>query len=218
MYSTLKRAADIAIITITCPLWAPILLIVWAGVRLTLGAPTLFRQTRVGFQEKPFTMIKFRTMSNKVDSNGTPLPDNQRLSRFGKWLRATSLDELPELFNVLKGEMSLVGPRPLLPEYIPYYTPSQRRRHSVKPGLTGWAQINGRNSISWERKFELDIEYVDNASLAFDLRILMATAWSVLNKQGITHSETETMPKFTITQSSASIGKGDSIQTSEIKN
>ncbi|MGB9792451.1 MAG: sugar transferase [Thermacetogeniaceae bacterium] len=158
--------------------------------------PVLFRQVRPGLHGKPFVIYKFRTMRKAYDEEWRPLPDEQRLTRLGKWLRSTSLDELPELLNVLKGEMSLVGPRPLLMEYLDRYTPEQARRHEVKPGITGWAQVNGRNAISWEEKFRLDVWYVDNWSLWLDLKIILITLWKVLKREGISASGHATMPVF----------------------
>jgi lipopolysaccharide/colanic/teichoic acid biosynthesis glycosyltransferase len=152
---------------------------------------------RPGLHGKPFVMLKFRTMTDQRDANGELLPDDLRLTRFGKWLRSTSLDELPELFNVLKGEMSLVGPRPLLMEYLPRYTPEQARRHEVKPGITGWAQVNGRNALSWEEKFQLDVWYVDHWNLWLDMKILLLTIWKVLKREGISAEGSATMPVFT---------------------
>ncbi len=170
---------------------------VWLVARLQMGAPVLFRQTRPGLAGRPFQMIKFRTMRDAVGPDGQPLPDAERLTRFGKWLRSTSLDELPELWNVLKGEMSLVGPRPLLMEYLPLYSPEQARRHEVRPGLTGWAQVNGRNAISWERKFALDVWYVDHQSLWLDLRIILMTVQKIIRRDGISAEGSVTMEKFT---------------------
>ncbi len=164
-----KRAVDVAGAALALLLFSPLLAAIVVGVRRSVGKPVLFRQTRPGFMGKPFDMIKFRTMRDACDAAGKPLPDDARLTRFGSFLRKSSLDELPELWNVLKGDMSLVGPRPLLMQYLDRYTPEQARRHEVKPGLTGWAQINGRNAISWEKKFELDVWYVDHQSLALDL-------------------------------------------------
>jgi sugar transferase EpsL len=160
-----KRVFDLVLTLASAVVWLPILLIVAMVVRWRLGAPVFFRQQRPGLNGQPFQMIKFRSMTDARGANGELLPDAERLPAFGKWLRATSLDELPELFNVLKGDMSLVGPRPLLMQYLPRYTARQARRHEVRPGITGWAQINGRNAISWEEKFELDVWYVENRSL-----------------------------------------------------
>ncbi|MNG82704.1 putative sugar transferase EpsL [compost metagenome] len=166
-------------------------------VRKKLGAPVLFRQQRPGRDGKPFEMVKFRTMRDAVDVHGNVLPDAQRMTPFGSFLRASSLDELPELWNVLKGEMSLVGPRPLLMEYLPLYSPEQYRRHEVRPGVTGWAQINGRNALSWEDKFKLDIWYVENRSFWLDLKILFLTVKKVVKKDGISGAGEATMSKFT---------------------
>ncbi len=165
-------------------------------VRCSMGPPALFRQMRPGLNGRPFEMVKFRTMKDAIGADGSPLPDAERLTQFGRWLRATSLDELPELWNVLKGEMSLVGPRPLLMEYLPLYSPEQSRRHEVRPGITGWAQVNGRNAVSWERKFELDVWYVDRHSLWLDLRILLITIGRVLNRDGISATGSATASKF----------------------
>lgn len=184
-------AASLALIMLVLPL----LVLAWL-IRRKLGSPVLFCQVRPGLHGKPFTMLKFRTMTNDRDPDGALLPDSQRLTLFGRFLRASSLDELPELWNVLKGEMSLVGPRPLLMEYLPLYTPEQARRHVVRPGITGWAQVNGRNAISWEDKFKLDIWYVDNHSLWLDIKILWLTVKKVLVRDGISASGEATMPKF----------------------
>jgi len=161
-----------------------------------MGYPVIFKQKRPGLNGKTFNFYKFRTMTNEKDENGNLLADKDRLTSFGKFLRKTSLDELPSLWNVLKGDMSLVGPRPLLMEYLPLYSDKQMRRHEVKPGITGWAQINGRNAISWEEKFKLDIWYVDNQSFWFDIKIIFLTIWKVLKREGISHSGFATMEKF----------------------
>jgi lipopolysaccharide/colanic/teichoic acid biosynthesis glycosyltransferase len=174
----------------------PLLILTWL-IRRKLGSPVFFRQVRPGLQGQPFEMVKFRTMTDERGADGALLPDAVRLTPFGRFLRATSLDELPELWNVLKGEMSLVGPRPLLMEYLPLYTPEQARRHEVRPGVTGWAQINGRNAISWEDKFRLDVWYVDNRSLWLDVKILWLTVKKVLVRDGISAAGEATMPKFT---------------------
>lgn len=166
-------------------------------VRLRLGRPVLFRQVRPGLHGKPFEMIKFRTMRDAVGTDGQLLPDSERLTPLGSFLRSTSLDELPELWNVLKGEMSMVGPRPLLLEYLPLYTPGQARRHEVRPGITGWAQINGRNALSWEEKFKLDVWYVDNRSFWLDLRILFLTIRKVVARDGISAAGEATIQRFT---------------------
>ncbi|RYD86068.1 MAG: sugar transferase [Verrucomicrobiaceae bacterium] len=192
----MKRLFDfLAALTLVALFSAPMALIALL-VAIKLGTPVLFRQRRPGLQGKPFEMLKFRTMSNALDSSGVPLPDEQRLTRFGRLLRATSLDELPELFNVLKGEMSLVGPRPLLMQYLQRYTPEQARRHEVLPGITGWAQVNGRNAISWERKFELDVWYVENQNLLLDLKILAMTIMKVLRRDGISAENHVTTTEF----------------------
>jgi lipopolysaccharide/colanic/teichoic acid biosynthesis glycosyltransferase len=194
--NTPKRIVDITIIFLSIPFLIPIFIITSLFVRIQLGSPIFFRQRRPGQHGKPFEMIKFRTMTTQKDRNGSLLPDEKRLTAFGKFLRSSSLDELPELWNVLKGDMSLVGPRPLLPEYLPLYSPEQARRHDVKPGITGWAQINGRNTISWEEKFALDVWYVENQSLWLDIRILFLTIKKVLIRDGISADNSATMPKF----------------------
>lgn len=178
------------------------LLILFIAVRLFLGKPAIFRQIRPGKNGAPFLMYKFRTMTDAKDSEGKLLPDADRLTKFGRILRATSLDELPELWNVLKGEMSLVGPRPLLMEYLPLYSETQQRRHEARPGITGWAQVNGRNAISWEEKFKLDVWYVDNQSLWLDIKILFMTAAKVLKRSDINAGANQTMPPFQGTKSS----------------
>jgi sugar transferase EpsL len=164
---------------------APVLLVLALAVRRSLGSPVLFRQVRAGRHGRPFALLKFRTMTEARDAAGQPLPDEQRLTRLGNWLRSTSLDELPELINVLCGDMSLVGPRPLLPEYLPHYSAEQARRHEVRPGITGWAAVQGRNAVSWERRLALDVWYVDNWSLGLDLKILLLTVVKVLKREGI---------------------------------
>lgn len=192
----LKRILDFGGATLALALLSPLLLILAYLVRKNLGSPVLFRQMRSGLQGKPFVMYKFRTMSDARDSEGRLLPDDQRLTPFGKFLRSTSLDELPELFNVLRGDMSLVGPRPLLIDYLERYSPEQARRHEVKPGITGWAQVNGRNTLTWEEKFKLDVWYVDNWTLALDLRILWLTLLKVVRRDGISAAGHATMPEF----------------------
>lgn len=193
----LKRVFDVVgSLTALC-LLSPLIAIVAWQINRKLGSPVLFRQIRPGLNGKPFEMIKFRTMKDAVDAQGNPLPDSERLTPFGQFLRSSSLDELPELWNVLKGDMSLVGPRPLLMEYLPLYTPEQYRRHEVRPGVTGWAQINGRNALSWEEKFRLDVWYVDNRSLWLDIKILFLTVKKVLVRDGISADGEATMPKFT---------------------
>jgi lipopolysaccharide/colanic/teichoic acid biosynthesis glycosyltransferase len=175
----------------------PVILIVAWQVKYKLGSPVFFRQTRPGLHGKPFKMIKFRTMLDAADSEGNPLPDSERMTPFGQFLRASSLDELPGLWNVLKGDMSLVGPRPLLMEYLPLYSKEQYRRHDVRPGVTGWAQVNGRNAISWGEKFKLDVWYVDNRSFWLDLKILLMTVRKVLVRDGISGGGEVTMSRFT---------------------
>jgi lipopolysaccharide/colanic/teichoic acid biosynthesis glycosyltransferase len=182
----------------------PLLLCLWLLVRINLGAPVLFAQIRPGLHGAPFWMMKFRSMTDEHDMVGGLLPDSQRLTRFGRFLRASSLDELPELFNVLKGEMSLVGPRPLLMEYLPLYSPEQARRHEVRPGITGWAQVNGRNALSWEEKFKLDVWYVDHQSFWLDLKILFLTFKKVFAREGISAKGEATMPVFTGSTSDSS--------------
>ena len=191
-----KRIFDITLVMLVMPLILPLYGFVALLVARYLGRPVLFRQERPGFQGKPFTLIKFRSMADHRDANGDYLPDAQRLTPFGGLLRQFSLDELPELWNVLKGDMSLVGPRPLLMEYLDHYTPEQARRHDVLPGVTGWAQIHGRNAQSWEDRFALDIWYVDNRSIWLDIRILFTTIWKVLTREGISAEGHATMPFF----------------------
>ena len=191
-----KRIFDLLLASCALLLISPVLLCAMLAVQLTMGAPVFFRQQRPGLNGKLFQMVKLRTMLNTLDENGEPLPDEKRLTRLGKLLRATSLDEFPEFWNVLKGEMSLVGPRPLLMEYLPLYNERQRRRHEVKPGVTGWAQVNGRNAISWDEKFELDVWYVENRSLWLDVKILFLTVWKVFRRDGISSDEHVTMDKF----------------------
>lgn len=192
----LKRTFDLLVaLSILVVLFPVLLALAWL-VRVRLGAPVLFCQIRPGKNGTPFTMYKFRTMTDKRDSQGNLLPDKDRLTPFGQFLRASSLDELPELLNVLKGEMSLVGPRPLLMEYLPLYSAQQSRRHEVRPGITGWAQVNGRNAISWEEKFKLDVWYVDNRSLWLDVKILWLTVLRVVLRSGISQEGHVTMEKF----------------------
>lgn len=191
-----KRLFDIVASTAGIVAISPILIGAAAGVRLTLGSPVFFTQTRPGMGGEPFTIYKFRTMSDERGPDGELLPDEQRLTPFGQFLRSTSIDELPELFNVLKGDMSLVGPRPLLMEYLPRYNEFQARRHEVRPGITGWAQINGRNRLSWDEKFEHDVWYVDNHNLWVDIKILAMTVWRVLTRQGISQEGHATMEIF----------------------
>jgi len=196
-YFTIKGFADRFAALLALLLISPLLLLVFNLVRWRLGSPVLFRQQRPGYLGKAFWMLKFRTMSNARDSSGAMLPDAQRLTPLGQWLRATSIDELPELFNILRGEMSFIGPRPLLMQYLPLYSPQQARRHDVKPGFSGWAQVNGRNTISWEEKFRLDVWYVDNQSFWLDLRIFLLTIWKVIRREGISATGEATMKPFT---------------------
>ena len=193
----MKRLFDVVVSACALLVLAlPLLVVIWM-VRRKLGSPVFFTQMRPGLQGKPFLMVKFRTMTDARGPDGALLPDADRLTPFGRFLRATSLDELPELWNVLKGDMSLVGPRPLLMEYLPLYSPEQARRHEVRPGITGWAQVNGRNTISWEDKFKLDVWYVDHCSLWLDIKILWLTVKKVLVREGISAAGEATMGKFT---------------------
>ncbi len=192
----LKRLFDIAISATSLLLLSPVMVTVAWAISRHMGSPALFRQLRPGLNGKPFEMVKFRTMKDAVDEEGNPLPDSERLTSFGQFLRSSSLDELPELWNVLKGDMSLVGPRPLLMEYLPLYSPEQFRRHEVRPGLTGWAQVNGRNTLGWDEKFNLDVWYVDNRSTWLDVKILVLTIRKVLVRDGISAEGEATMSKF----------------------
>lgn len=193
----IKRVFDLATSASALLVLAPLIVVVALLVRWKMGAPVLFRQRRPGLHGKPFTMVKFRTMRDAYDASGRRLPDAERITRLGRLLRSTSLDELPELWNILKGEMSWVGPRPLMMEYLPRYSSEQARRHDVTPGLTGWAQVNGRNAQTWEERFRLDVYYVDHWSLGFDLRILARTVRTVLRREGIGHDAShEIMPAF----------------------
>ena len=196
MQQKIKRVIDFILALIGLILASPILLIVAILVKTKLGSPILFRQPRVGLNGEVFEMVKFRTMKDATDSKGNPLPDELRLTKFGQLLRKTSLDELPELWNVLKGDMSLVGPRPLLVEYLPLYSKEQMKRHDVRPGITGYAQVNGRNNISWKKKFELDVYYVENFSLWLDVKILVQTIAKVLGQADINQEGNVTMEKF----------------------
>ncbi len=180
-----KRALDLAVAIPACFFLFPVLAVIAILVRVFIGAPILFRQERPGLHGKPFTMFKFRTMTDARDAHGRLLPDAERLTALGKVLRKSSLDELPELFNILRGDLSLVGPRPLLMQYLPYFTPKERLRHAVRPGLTGWAQVNGRNHLSWDRRLALDVWYVENWSLMLDVRILLRTVWTVFRSEGV---------------------------------
>lgn len=197
MRSTIiKRLIDLIAATLVLALAAPVILFTAVLVYLTMGRPVLFCHRRAGYKGQLFTLFKFRTMREAHGPDGQPLPDDQRLTRFGRLLRRTSLDELPQLLNVLTGSMSLVGPRPLLPRYLDRYTPEQAKRHHVKPGVTGWAQVNGRNQIGWDEKLRLDVWYADHWSLALDCYILFRTVWIVLRREGVSHDQCETMPEF----------------------
>lgn len=191
-----KRLLDLAVAAIASLLLSPILLSTALAVRLFLGTPVLFRQQRPGYKGRPFFIYKFRTMTDASDSAGNLLPDSERLTRLGRFLRALSLDELPELINILRGEMSLVGPRPLLMEYLPRYSPEQMRRHDVWPGLTGWAQVNGRNALTWADKFNLDVWYVDHWSFWLDIKIILLTFWKVIKREGISQPGQATTEYF----------------------
>jgi lipopolysaccharide/colanic/teichoic acid biosynthesis glycosyltransferase len=193
----MTRTRDFVLSFLGLALLAPLLLLVGSFVAVYLGRPVLYRQVRPGLYGKPFSMVKFRTMTDERSEDGSLLPDAQRLTSFGRFLRASSIDELPELWNVLRGDMSLVGPRPLLMEYLPLYNSEQGRRHEVRPGLTGWAQVNGRNAISWQDKFALDVWYVDNRSMWLDFKILWVTVRKVLERDGISAAGEATMSKFT---------------------
>lgn len=193
----MKRLFDLAGASLLVAMLSPLLLVTAVLVRWQLGAPVLFRQIRPGFGARPFELWKFRTMRNVHGADGTPLPDAERLTSFGRFLRVTSLDELPELLNVLRGEMSLVGPRPLLTEYLPLYSMEQARRHEVRPGITGWAQVNGRNALDWPARLTLDVWYVDHRSFGLDLKILGLTLWKVVRREGINQPGQATMRRFT---------------------
>lgn len=193
----LKRLFDIVSATIGLIVLSPVIAVVAYLIHNRLGSPVLFRQVRPGLGGKPFEMVKFRTMRDSLDASGKPLPDSERMTDFGRFLRSSSLDELPELWNVIKGDMSLVGPRPLLMEYVPLYDEEQIRRHQARPGVTGWAQINGRNALSWEEKFKLDVWYVDNRSLWLDIKIIFLTIKKVLVRDGISAEGEATMTRFT---------------------
>lgn len=192
----LKRIFDIILASVALLLLLPLMLVVAVCIRISMGAPVFFRQVRPGLNGEPFVMLKFRTMSNMVDTTGRLLTDEIRLTVFGQFLRRTSIDELPELWNIIRGDMSLVGPRPLLMEYLPLYSSHQARRHELRPGLTGWAQVNGRNAISWEEKFDYDVWYIDNHSFGLDLKILLMTVIKVFKSSGIAAQNHATMPIF----------------------
>jgi len=192
----MKRLFDLTIAVPSVILLTPIFVLIGFFVRIRIGSPVLFKQVRPGFHGRLFTIYKFRTMTGERDEDGNLLPDGERLTRLGRFLRMTSIDELPEFFNVIKGDMSIVGPRPLLRQYLDQYTPEQARRHEVKPGITGWAQVNGRNAISWEGKFKLDVWYVDNWSVWLDLKIILMTVWKVLRRDGISQTGHATAQEF----------------------
>jgi len=192
-----KRLFDLAVTIPGLIILSPLMLVIAVAIRFVMGTPVVFRQKRPGLNAEVFTVYKFRTMSGGVDKQGNPLPDSQRLTRFGNFLRASSLDELPELWNIARGEMSLVGPRPLLVDYLARYSKEQARRHAVLPGLTGWAQVNGRNVLTWEEKFRLDIWYVDHWSFWLDIKILLMTVGIVLRREGISQPGKATMEEFT---------------------
>lgn len=196
MYMCVKRFFDIVSSLLAILVLAVPMVILAVLIRVKLGGPVLFKQERPGKDGRIFTLIKFRTMTNACDENGELLPDEVRLTKFGIFLRSTSLDELPELFNILKGDMSVVGPRPLLVQYLPRYNEHQSRRHLVRPGLTGWAQVNGRNAISWEQKFDYDVEYVENVNLFLDIKIIFMTVVNVIKKDGISSETSATMEEF----------------------
>jgi lipopolysaccharide/colanic/teichoic acid biosynthesis glycosyltransferase len=196
-YKFWKRAIDFAASAAGLVVVSPILILVALLIRARLGSPVLFRQTRPGLHGRPFTILKFRTMRDACDAAGNPLPDAERLPPLGRFFRSTSLDELPELWNVLRGDMSLVGPRPLLMEYLPLYSTEQARRHEVRPGITGWSQVNGRNALSWPERFALDVWYVDHVSLLLDLRILCLTLLKTVRREGINQPGQATMERFT---------------------
>lgn len=193
----MKRLFDLAVAGVGLTLLAPIILVTALLIRVKLGSPVVFKQERPGLHGKTFTVYKFRTMTDECDDNGELLPDQQRLTRFGKLLRKFSLDEFPQLLNVVKGDMSLIGPRPLLVEYLPLYSKEQNKRHNVRPGITGWAQVNGRNAITWEERFRLDVWYVENQSFCLDMKIMLMTLKKVIISEGVSHQDHVTMPDFT---------------------
>lgn len=199
----MKRLFDFVVALFLLVILLPVLLVLALLIRIVLGSPVLFRQQRPGRHGRLFMLYKFRTMARAVDSNGNELPDELRMTPFGAWLRRASLDELPELWNVIRGDMSLVGPRPLLPEYLTLYSPRQTRRHDVRPGITGWAQVNGRNSISWDERLEMDVWYVEHRSFWLDLRVLVDTLTTVFAGRGVNHHGHVTMPKFNGTSRNA---------------
>jgi lipopolysaccharide/colanic/teichoic acid biosynthesis glycosyltransferase len=191
-----KPAADRLLAALGLIALSPLMVVLYFLIRRQMGTPVIFVQRRIGLRDEPFDFLKFRTMTQECDASGKLLPDAQRLTRFGRFLRSSSFDELPQLWHVLKGDMSLIGPRPLLPQYLPRYSPSQRRRHEVKPGITGLAQVKGRNALTWDEKFALDVFYVDRCSLALDLAILWATVSAVVRRHGVSSEGHATMPEF----------------------
>lgn len=197
MYIHFKRFLDICISAMILLVFSPLLLITSVLIRMNMGKPVFFHQIRPGKNERTFSVCKFRTMRDAYDKNGNPLPDAERLTKLGKFIRTTSIDELPQMFNVLKGDMSLIGPRPLLVEYLPLYNARQRRRHEVRPGISGLAQVNGRNAISWEEKFEYDVQYVENFGFMMDLKIFFQTILNILKRKNISAAGEATMHKFT---------------------
>lgn len=192
----MRRLLDVVVAAVALMVLSPLLLLLALVVRLGLGSPVLFRQVRTGLRGAPFVLYKFRSMTDAVDVEGNIRSDEERLTRLGSFLRSTSLDELPELWNILKGDMSLIGPRPLLPEYLPLYTPEQARRHLVRPGLTGWAQVSGRNELDWDERLRLDSWYVDHRSFRLDLKILLLTVWTVVRREGISQEGRATSERF----------------------
>ncbi len=213
MTGAIKRLIDLVTASLVLILLAPVMSLMAGAIRLTMGRPVFFRQLRPGYKARPFTLYKFRTMHEALGPEGTPRPDAERLTRFGRFLRRTSLDELPQLWNVLRGDLSLIGPRPLLMQYLPLYTPGQARRHDVRPGITGWAQVNGRNAIGWEQKFDLDTWYVDHWTLGLDIKILAMTVIKVLNMEGISGKGEATMAPFTGTDKGEQCNRsGSSVQ------
>lgn len=208
-YDYVKRCLDLILAATLLILTLPVTVPAALAIRLTMGSPIFFRQARPGKNGRIFHILKFRTMTNDVDEFGNLLPPAKRITPIGRIIRSTSIDELPQLWNVLRGDMSLVGPRPLLPEYLQLYTPEQARRHEVRPGITGWAQVNGRNATTWEQRFIHDVWYVDNRSFLLDVKILAMTAWKVLKRSGISHSDTEPMPRFTGTRDTRNVANHD---------
>ncbi|MFL6845443.1 MAG: sugar transferase [Allosphingosinicella sp.] len=208
-----KRPLDLLLSGLALIVLAPVLAIVALGVAVALGRPVLFRQVRAGLGGQPFELIKFRTMLDRADADGRPLPDSERLTGFGRFLRATSLDELPELWNVLRGDMSLVGPRPLLMHYLPLYSPEEARRHEVRPGLTGWVAVNGRNAIGWPEKLALDVWYVDNRSFGLDLKILLMTVAKVVSRSGVAAEGSDTMPEFRGSEPDSTLTRGSATRS-----